>query len=75
MDNTNPVVNTDVSDTIPAPAPKLRGFAAMDPAKVREYASLGGKKAHAMGKARKFNSETARAASLKAHAKHGVKTG
>jgi len=76
MDDTNAVVNSAVvSDTILVPASKLRGFARMDPAKVKEYASRGGKAAHASGNAHKFNSEEAKAASLKAHAKRGVKTG
>jgi uncharacterized protein len=37
-----------------------RGFAAMDPEKVRELASRGGKAAHALGKAHEWNSESAR---------------
>jgi len=38
------------------------GFAAMDPAKVREIASKGGKAAHAQGKAHEFTVEEARIA-------------
>ncbi len=38
------------------------GFAAMDPAKVRELAGRGGKAAHEKGVARKWTSEDARAA-------------
>ncbi len=42
-----------------------RGFAAMDPALVREIASKGGKAAHAAGTAHEFNSEEARQAGRK----------
>lgn len=45
--------------------PKLRGFAAMDRAKVREIASRGGKQAHIQGTAHQFTSEEARAAGSK----------
>ena len=59
------------SSTQPVPAPKKRrGFAAMDPKKVSEIASKGGRAAHAAGTAHEF---TARAAGRKggfaAHAK------
>lgn len=44
-------------------APKKRqGFAVMSPERRREIASLGGKKAHALGKAHQFTSEEAREA-------------
>jgi len=50
-----------------------KGFAAMDPAKVREISSRGGKAAHAQGKAHQFTTEEAREAGRKggkaAHAK------
>lgn len=39
-----------------------RGFASMDPEKVREIASLGGKAAQASGTAHRYTSEEARAA-------------
>jgi len=39
-----------------------RGFASMDPNKQRAIAAKGGKSAHILGKAHKFNSEEARAA-------------
>ena len=39
-----------------------RGFASMDIARVREIASMGGKKAHELGVAHKWTSEEARAA-------------
>ncbi len=42
-----------------------RGFAALDPARQREIASLGGKAAHASGRAHQFNAEEAREAGRK----------
>lgn len=42
-----------------------RGFASMDPEKVREIASLGGKAAQASGTAHRYTSEEARAAGQK----------
>jgi uncharacterized protein len=42
-----------------------RGFAALDPARQRKIASLGGKAAHASGHAHQFNSEEAREAGRK----------
>jgi uncharacterized protein len=43
--------------------PKVkRGFAAMDPARVREISSKGGVAAHAAGTAHKFTAEEAREA-------------
>jgi len=47
----------------------LRGFAAMDPQRQREIASLGGRAAHQSGHAHEFNSDEARAAGRKRHAK------
>ena len=44
---------------------KPRGFAVMDPAKVAEIASKGGRAAHAAGTAHKFTREEARAAGRK----------
>lgn len=46
---------------------RLRGFAAMDPARQREIASLGGRAAHQSGHAHEFTSEEARAAGKKRH--------
>jgi len=46
----------------------LRGFAAMDPKRQREIASLGGRAAHQSGHAHEFTSEEARAAGRKRHA-------
>lgn len=42
-----------------------RGFASMDPQRQREIASLGGKAAHASGKAHEFNTAEAREAGRK----------
>ena len=42
-----------------------RGFASMDPKKVREIASLGGKAVHAQGRAHTWDSEEAKAAGRK----------
>lgn len=46
----------------------IKGFRTMDPEKQRAIASLGGKTAHAMGKAHKWTKEEARAAGIKSHA-------
>jgi hypothetical protein len=54
-------------DTTAAPQRRLRGFAAMTPEKKREIASLGGRAAHASGRAHQFSSEEARAAGKKRH--------
>jgi general stress protein YciG len=51
----------------PAPKKSLRGFAAMDPQRQREIASLGGRAAHQSGHAHEFTSEEARAAGKKRH--------
>jgi general stress protein YciG len=53
----------------PAPRKSLRGFAAMDPQRQREIASLGGRAAHQSGHAHEFTSEEARAAGKKRHAR------
>jgi general stress protein YciG len=45
----------------------MRGFAAMDPERHREIASMGGKAAHEQGTAHKFTAEEARAAGRKGH--------
>ena len=45
----------------------LRGFAAMDPQRQREIASLGGRAAHQSGHAHVFTTEEARAAGRKRH--------
>lgn len=46
---------------------KRRGFAAMDPQRQREIASLGGQTAHREGRAHRFTTEEARAAGKKRH--------
>lgn len=46
-----------------------KGFASLTPERRREIASLGGKTAHAKGTAHEFNTEEARAAGRKRHAK------
>jgi general stress protein YciG len=51
-----------------APKRSLRGFAAMDPQRQREIASLGGRAAHQSGHAHEFTTEEARAAGKKRHA-------
>jgi general stress protein YciG len=47
----------------------VRGFAAMDPQRQREIASLGGRAAHQSGHAHEFSSEEARAAGRKRHSR------
>ncbi len=47
----------------------IRGFAAMDPQRQREIASLGGRAAHQSGHAHEFTSDEARAAGRKRHQK------
>jgi general stress protein YciG len=47
------------------PGMPKRGFAALDPEKQKEIARLGGKAAHAQGKAHEFTSEEARVAGKK----------
>ncbi len=54
------------------PRRSLRGFAAMDPQRQREIASLGGRAAHQSGHAHEFTSEEARAAGRKRHARQGA---
>lgn len=59
---------TQGTEAKPAPKKALRGFAAMDPQRQREIASLGGRAAHQSGHAHEFTSEEARAAGKKRHA-------
>ena len=59
----------DTDNIKPAPKKSLRGFAAMDPQRQREIASLGGRAAHQSGHAHEFTSEEARAAGKKRHAR------
>jgi hypothetical protein len=44
-----------------------RGFASMDPARVRAIASRGGKAAHSASRAHEFTTEEARAAARRGH--------
>lgn len=46
---------------------QMRGFAVMDPKRVAEIASMGGKTAHKMGTAHEFTPEEARIAGRKRH--------
>lgn len=55
-------------DAAGTPRRSLRGFAAMDPQRQREIASLGGRAAHQSGHAHEFTTEEARAAGRKRHA-------
>ncbi len=57
------------------PPRKPRGFAAMDPEKVRAIASKGGKAAHVAGTAHQFSSEEARDAGKKGGVAPHVKRG
>ena len=49
------------------PRRSRRGFAAMDPQRQREIASMGGRAAHLSGHAHEINTEEARAAGRKRH--------
>ena len=63
-------MDSQTPDTVKPTAKKsLRGFAAMDPQRQREIASLGGRAAHQSGHAHEFTSEEARAAGKKRHAR------
>jgi general stress protein YciG len=55
-------------DSSATPRRSPRGFAAMDPQRQREIASLGGRAAHQSGHAHEFTSEEARVAGRKRHA-------
>lgn len=64
--STAPETTTETHEPNGMGRPKQRrGFAAMDPAKVREIASKGGKAAHVQGTAHQFTTEEARAAGRK----------
>jgi len=52
-------------DPTHAPRPVRRGFAAMDPQRLREIARAGGRAAHAQGSAHEFSPQEARLAGLK----------
>ncbi len=76
---TTPVPTAEESSTnvTSAPAPKKRrGFAVMDPKRVSEIASKGGKAAHAAGTAHEFSREEAREAGRKGgYATHARRKG
>jgi general stress protein YciG len=61
--------NEHSSETTSKPRRSPRGFAAMDPQRQREIASLGGRAAHQSGHAHEFTTEEAREAGRKRHAK------
>lgn len=54
-----------LTENTPQKSTSKRGFASMDPQRQREIASLGGKAAHASGKAHEFNTAEAREAGRK----------
>ena len=56
-----------MQDNNPTQQRRLRGFAAMSPEKKREIAGMGGRAAHATGRAHQFTTEEARAAGKKRH--------
>lgn len=60
---------TPATSAAPVTERRLRGFAAMSPEKKKEIASMGGRAAHACGRAHQFSSEEARAAGKKRHQK------
>ena len=59
--------STPTASTSATSERRLRGFAAMSPEKKKEIASMGGRAAHACGRAHQFSSEEARAAGKKRH--------
>jgi general stress protein YciG len=67
MQDTSLTANNESSSAVSTTAPRLRGFAAMSPEKKKEIASMGGRAAHACGRAHQFSSEEARAAGKKRH--------
>jgi uncharacterized protein len=78
-DETKPETKPETSEA-PSPAPKKRrGFAVMDPKRVSEIASKGGKAAHAAGTAHEFSRDEAREAGRKGgyatHARRKAKAG
>ena len=62
------MANTRYEDDNNSSGTSNRGFASMDPERVREIASKGGRAAHASGNAHEFTSEEAREAGSAAHA-------
>ena len=60
-----PQEQVQATTEVARPAKKRRGFAVMDPKRVSEIASKGGKAAHAAGTAHEFSREEAREAGRK----------
>ncbi len=60
-----PAEEATVAPAAEAPKKKRRGFAAMDPEKVKAIASRGGVAVHARGTAHRFTAEEAREAGRK----------
>lgn len=58
-------MDTTTTTNETTPPKSRRGFAAMDPEKVRALASKGGQTVHAMGKGHRFTVESAREAGKK----------
>jgi len=71
MQELSTTVVTESTNSTASPEPRLRGFAAMSPEKKKEIASMGGRAAHACGRAHQFSSEEARAAGKKRHQRPG----
>ncbi len=61
------MANTRYEDDNNSSGTSNRGFASMDPERVREIASKGGRAAHASGNAHEFTSEEAREAGKVLH--------
>ena len=57
--------STSADNEVEQPAPRPRGFAAMDPERRKEIASKGGRAAHAAGTAHHFSHEDAKVAGRK----------
>lgn len=74
-ETTTAVLEEEREEPVTRRAPRPRGFATMAPEKVRAIARLGGKAAHACGRAHRFSSDEARAAGKKGgsapHARRG----
>lgn len=56
-----------MQEAAPTQERRLRGFAAMSPEKKKEIAGMGGRAAHASGRAHQFTTDEARAAGKKRH--------
>ena len=64
-DSEDKTVDEKAQAAAEAPAPRRRGFAAMDQTRVKEIASKGGRAAHAAGTAHQFSADEARNAGRK----------